>query len=457
MNLAVILAGGLGTRLGAEQPKQFLRIAGRMVLEHTLDAFQHHPRIDEITVVYPPGYRYLVARACGDAGYDKVQCLLPGGGERYLSTLAALRAYTDDDIRVLIHDAVRPFISAAVIDSCLDRLAEFNAVDTAIRASDTIIEVDDDEMITSVPERRNMRIGQTPQGFHLGTLREAYNRALHDPNFYTTDDCGVVVRYMPEVPVSVVGGEAENQKITYRQDLPLFDRLYQVRTARLSKREVMPSARQQLTGRVLVIFGGHTGIGAATAALCHSYGARVYPFSLSRDGIDVADPAAVASALEQVRAQAGQIDGVINTAAVFTHKPFIDMSQVEIDRGITTNFVANTVVARAAFPYLGVTGGQLLLFTSSAHTRGRAGYSIYSATKAAVVNFAQAVAEEWHDAGVRVNCINPERTRTPLRQETFGLEPEGTLIEPEEVACVAVSVLGSDFSGQVVDVRVADP
>lgn len=80
-------------------------------------------------------------------------------------------------------------------------------------------------------------------------------------------------------------------------------------------------------------------------------------------------------------------------------------------------------------------------------------YSIYSATKAAIVNFVQAIAEEWYGFGIRINCINPERTKTPMRIQNFGNEPEGTLLPAEDVAIVSLNTVFSASTGEVIDVR----
>ena len=97
--------------------------------------------------------------------------------------------------------------------------------------------------------------------------------------------------------------------------------------------------------------------------------------------------------------------------------------------------------------------GQILHFTSSSYTRGRANYALYSSTKSAVVNFVQAIAEEWQKDGIRINCINPQRTKTPMRTSNFGIEPEGTLLKSEDVAEISLKTLLSDFSGEVVDIK----
>ena len=118
---------------------------------------------------------------------------------------------------------------------------------------------------------------------------------------------------------------------------------------------------------------------------------------------------------------------------------------------------ADPGIAQVFFPHLHVTGGSLLLFTSSSYTRGRSGYSLYSSAKAAVVNLTQALADEWADSGVRVNCVNPERTGTPMRTKAFGAEPADSLLDSRSVAKSSLDVLLSDGTGHVLDLRKLDP
>jgi 2-C-methyl-D-erythritol 4-phosphate cytidylyltransferase len=107
-------------------------------------------------------------------------------------------------------------------------------------------------------------------------------------------------------------------------------------------------------------------------------------------------------------------------------------------------------VVQAGIPYLRATKGAILLFASSSYTRGRALYAVYSSTKAAIVNFVQAVSEELFHDQVRINTINPERTATSMRLANFGREPEATLLSAERVAEVALKTLLSDLTGQVI-------
>jgi ribitol-5-phosphate 2-dehydrogenase (NADP+) / D-ribitol-5-phosphate cytidylyltransferase len=144
---------------------------------------------------------------------------------------------------------------------------------------------------------------------------------------------------------------------------------------------------------------------------------------------------------------------VVVTAGVLRMGALAEMDEQTIEQMFQVNLMAPVTIARQALPYLRQTRGQLLLYTSSSYTRGRARYALYSATKAAVVNLTQALADEWSELGVRVNCVNPERTATPMRTRAFGEEPEHTLLAADTVARVSLDVLLSGLTGQVVDVR----
>lgn len=225
MNVAVLLAGGSGRRMGGPEPKQFIEIAGRTILEHSIRAFHQHPDIDEIVII---SHADFIDRVNAIAlPYKKVRHIVAGGKERYDSTLAAINIYKDvpessrQSIRILIHDAVRPLVSERIISDCLSALGKYRAVDVAIPCTDTIVEIDTAGHICRIPQRQFLRNVQTPQCFHLETIAQAYAIGLQDPNFITTDDCGVVHKYLPTEPIFVVEGETTNIKITYPEDLIL--------------------------------------------------------------------------------------------------------------------------------------------------------------------------------------------------------------------------------------------
>lgn len=448
-NIAIILAGGVGSRLGMSTPKQFFKVAGKMVVEHTIDVFERNQHIDEIAIVSNPAlvadFENIVLRN----KWRKVKKILKGGPERYYSSLSAITAYQNEDANLIFHDAVRPLVSQRIIDDVVEALATHRAVNVAVPSADTIIEVEGD-FITNIPDRSRLRRGQTPQAFDRQLIAEAYDKALQDPNFRTTDDCGVVRTYVPEEPIYVVRGEESNMKLTYREDTYMMDKLFQLKSTEPNDVQIGEST---FCGKVAVVFGGSYGIGKNIVEMLEQSGAHVHSFSRSATHTDVGDDNQVAQALATVEQKEGHIDYVINTAGVLNREPLASMDYNTILKAVQTNYMGTVNVALRARPYLQRTRGKLIFFTSSSYTRGRAFYSIYSSTKAAIVNFVQAVAQEWDADGISINCINPERTKTPMRQQNFGVEPDETLLMPERVAEATLRTLLTDCTGQVIDVR----
>ena len=453
-NIAVILAGGTGQRLGDSVPKQFLKVAGKKIIEHTLDVFQNHPQIDEIVAVSNPNFLSDVENIVIKNSYTKLKRILQGGKERYHSSLAAINAYDGDkELNLIFHDAVRPLVNDRIISDCIQALEKYNAVDVAIKTTDTIIQVNE-KYITGIPTRENLRNGQTPQAFKLSTIKKAYTLALQDPDFKTTDDCGVVYKYLPDEPVYVVKGEQFNMKLTYKEDLFLLDKLFQLKSVAQQNETVTPKAQLGLANSVIVVFGGSYGIGLDIVNICNCHGAHIYSFSRSENGVDVANNLLVAKALKEVYEKEGRIDAVVNTAGILDKEPLVNMSYEDICKSININYLGAVIVAKESYPYLKDSKGALLLFTSSSYTRGRSLYSLYSSSKAAIVNFVQALSEEWYDCGIRVNCINPERTKTPMRTKNFGMEPDDSLLKSNVVAAVSVNSLFSSMTGEVIDVKI---
>lgn len=456
-NVAVILAGGVGARVGLDIPKQLIKIAGKSILEHTIATFNDHEAVDEVIVMMAAGHLDAVHAMLRGGLYPKVSQVLEGADTRNGTTLRALAAVGEDDAKVLFHDAVRPLVSDRIITECFAALDQYDAVDVAIPSADTIIEVDDEDVIRAIPPRSHLRRGQTPQAFRASTIRAAYAVAADDPDFVATDDCTVVLRYSPEVPIGVVAGEERNMKVTEPIDVYIADKLFQLTSQNLPAAHSDEEYSAVLGGRTMVVFGGSYGIGADIADLAESYGARVFRFSRSGTGTHVERRDDVESALASVVAETGSVDYVVNTAGVLTMGDLNDTTEETIYSSLDVNYLAPIFIAQAAYPLLASSGGSLLLFTSSSYTRGRKGYSLYSSAKAAVVNLTQALADEWSGSGVRINCINPERTGTPMRTNAFGAEDPASLLESEAVAKASLDVLTSPNTGAIVDIRRLDP
>ncbi len=458
-SIGVVLAGGTGARVGLSIPKQLLKVAGKTVLQHTVEAMADAPELDEIFILMHPDY-LDEARAIA-ATNPKVTRVLPGGDSRNATTRAALQALDGypDETKVMFHDAVRPFLEHRIITECVDALDSYGAVDVAIPSADTIIEVNDQREIVDIPNRAALRRGQTPQAFRLGVIRRAYELAwAENPNLSGPDDCSVVLKWLPEERITVVEGSDQNMKITQPIDVFVADKLFQIGSSAAPAPGDAAAYAEKLAGRVIVVLGGSYGIGADIVRLARGSGATVHSFSRSETGTHVEVVAEVEEALKTAHDESGRIDAVVVTAGVLNRGRLNEVGMDDILGGIQVNYIAPVVAARSAFGYLKETGGHLLLFTSSSYTRGRADYSIYSSSKAAVVNLTQALADEWSQDGIKVNCINPERTATPMRTKAFGVEPDGSLLSSVAVALTSLDViLSDDLTGQVVDVRQVTP
>lgn len=443
-NYAIILASGVGSRYGHELPKQFAKVAGKTVLEHTIDIFQRADNIDNIILVITPEYRHLGEQILLKNSYSKVSHLLNGGATRKDSSGIGISAITDKEANVIIHDCARPFLSQRIIDDCIKALDKHSAIDVAVPATDTIIETNDN-FITNIPERAKLMCGQTPQCFKLSIIKKAHELAKNDQNF--TDDCGLILKYNL-ADVYIVRGDMDNIKITYPGDIFMADKIFQSRHMELPQDIDL----EQLNGKVIALFGGTSGIGAGMKTMADTYGAKTYVFS-RRTGGDITKYQDIKNFLTDINDKEKRIDYVVNSAGVLNIGKLVDRNIEDIFNEINVNYTGNINVAKASIPYLLKSKGGLLLFTSSSYTRGCALYSTYSSSKAAVVNLTQALAEELYDTGVRVNVINPERTATPMRFNAFGYEPPETLLSAKKAAAISLKTLLANITGQVIDAK----
>jgi 2-C-methyl-D-erythritol 4-phosphate cytidylyltransferase len=229
LTIAAVLAGGTGARMGADVPKQLLEVAGKPILRHTLEAFEAAPAVDRIVLVMAAGHHEAAWTIAKTANVTKLSAVIEGGATRAASSLAAVRwalalPGAGPDSRILLHDAARMLVTGRIIADVAAALDEHRAVTAAVPSSDTVVAVEDDR-ITAVPDRARLRRVQTPQGFHLGLIAEAHAEAAADPGFTPTDDCSVVLRFRPDVPVRTVAGSERNLKVTGPDDLAVAEAL----------------------------------------------------------------------------------------------------------------------------------------------------------------------------------------------------------------------------------------
>jgi len=450
---AIVLAGGDGNRFGGEMPKQFVRLAGEPILLRTLRRFGV-ARIDRVVVVAHPLWLDETGQLVREADLGIDVRVVAGGATRNESTrngLAALAA-ADDDI-VLVHDAVRPLLPLAVIQRSIEPIVSgrADATDTVIPSADTLVIVDGEDVV-EIPDRSRYRRGQTPQTFRVGVLVQAYAAAERAGDLTATDDCSLVLRYVPGVRMLGVAGDELNLKITTRIDMVMADRMLQMSVLVPG---VEPRATSSLAGARLYVIGGTRGIGESIAAQARLLGAQAEIDGTST-GLDIRDHDAVAARMASAAGRLGGLDHVVCTAGVLRIGPLVEMDPATIAEVVGVNLTGSLNVARAAHPYLAASRGSLTLFTSSSFTRGRPNYVPYSASKAAVVNMVQGLADEWAGDGIRVNAMSPERTDTPMRRQAFPGESREGMLVADDVAAATLRLVRSDLTGQVVDVKRSD-
>jgi 2-C-methyl-D-erythritol 4-phosphate cytidylyltransferase len=232
MNIALIVAAGSGSRMGnADKPKQFLPIYGKPLMIHTIEAFEVHDEIDAIVVVTNEAYIDQVKVWCKQYDLGKIKAVVAGGDSRQISVhngLQAVKAISKDpknDI-VLIHDAARPLISQRIITDNIRVCEKYDAVDTVIKASDTIVRSVNEETISDIPARNELYQGQTPQSFKLSLIVDAHEYVKTHAVNNVTDDCKLVLSLGKEV--RLVEGSKQNFKITTFDDLMMLKALLKI-------------------------------------------------------------------------------------------------------------------------------------------------------------------------------------------------------------------------------------
>ena len=221
MVFCAIMAGGIGSRMGnSETPKQYMKLAGKPIIVHTLEKFFVNPEIDDIVVLTPKSWvahtANIIREELGDT--DKVT-VIEGGTTRNDTLCNAVDFFDkkyglDDDSIILTHDAVRPFVTRRIINENIEMTRKYGACDTCVPATDTIVESLDSEVISQIPNRATLWQGQTPQSFNCKKLKALINSLTPEEEEILTDACKIFV--LKGEPVYVVRGEQSNIKITFR-------------------------------------------------------------------------------------------------------------------------------------------------------------------------------------------------------------------------------------------------
>ena len=245
MNIAILFAGGKGTRMGSDIPKQFLEINGKPILVHTAELFQYHEKIDKIYISTIKEYIPYVEELVKTYNLTKVKGVTEGGKTAqdsiYKALLKAKEENAGDSI-VLLHDGVRPYVYSKVIDSNIESVKQYGSAITSFPAYETVMISEDGEKVTGVTKRKETYTGQAPQSFYLKDILEAHEKIRNSPNGYENmvDACTIMRTIGKEV--HLVGGNRGNIKITTPEDVYTFK-------AYLQYKESMEALGLELTGK----------------------------------------------------------------------------------------------------------------------------------------------------------------------------------------------------------------
>jgi len=222
MNVAIIAAAGQGSRMGGKRAKQFLELAGRPIIIHTIQAFEACEAIQEIIVVLPPADVRGFSAIARPYNLGKVRAVVPGGVTRASSVLHGLQALErqDKDI-VAVHDGSRPLVTTAEITRTVQAAEVSGAAILAAPIVDTVKEVRDGVVTATVP-RNDLRRALTPQCFRYEILRQAYEQ-VDELDATLTDESSLVERL--GMPVTVIEGSSRNIKVTRPEDLVIAEAL----------------------------------------------------------------------------------------------------------------------------------------------------------------------------------------------------------------------------------------
>ncbi|MCR4838994.1 MAG: 2-C-methyl-D-erythritol 4-phosphate cytidylyltransferase [Eubacterium sp.] len=231
-NIALIIAGGSGNRMHQDIPKQFLTVNEKPVIVYTLEAFQSHPEIDAIAVVCIAGWEQVLRAYAKQFNITKLQHVIPGGenGQGSIRNgVYALEELYDPDDLVLIHDAIRPMVSAEIIsDNIRVAREEGNAI-TVIPCAEAMMQTEDGHVSVGSYPRDRLKRTQTPQAFRIGELAELHRKALEAGITNSVASCTLMIEMGKQVYFSA--GSEKNIKLTTVEDLDIFKALLAAKRA----------------------------------------------------------------------------------------------------------------------------------------------------------------------------------------------------------------------------------
>lgn len=223
MAVALLTAGGIGSRMHQEIPKQFLTVKNKPIIIYTLEAFQNHPGIDAIIVSCLAGWTEILQAYANQYGITKLKWIVPGGStgqESILNALEELKLHCEEDTTVLIHDGNRCMVDADIISGAIATCEEYGSAIATVPCTEVILKVNEDNSSTNFLERDELKRTQTPHAYPLKKVVWAYEKAKEE-NISCVASCDLMIKLGEKVYFS--NGNPKNIKITTVEDIDTFE------------------------------------------------------------------------------------------------------------------------------------------------------------------------------------------------------------------------------------------
>ena len=429
MTVGIILAGGIGKRFNAKIPKQFMSLNGKMVIQYSIDAMKASGVVDYIVVVTSRGWFEFLSKL------RYVDRIVGGGVQRTDSVYNGLLACPNNTEYVIFHDAGRPFIKKEHIHQCINELKKkkVSYVGTVELVTDALILVDQNNLIQKSIDRDHIRLYQTPEAFDFKCMMKYY--------------ANLTMNYTDIATPLILGGEKGkvilspdiNTKITYARDLTRAEQNikyvdYITRVPKVKNKDIL-------------LLGGSGGIGSEIRNQLEELGANV--FCPTRQEFDLSKFGVVRNS-QWVYPET--FDCIIHCAASYA----LDQEGLiaNYDKIMNVNFRSIVDITEMSLKGLVKPGGNLVFISSTAASKGRSGISIYSASKAALNTFVEAIADTLKEKrDIKVNVIGPAKVATNLQKY---INPKSELIKmmkPRDIAKIIISYVDVAFTGNIVYIK----
>lgn len=225
-NIGLLIAGGSGNRMHQDIPKQFLTVNERPVIVYTLEAFEKHPEIDSIAVVCIEGWEQVLWAYAKQFNISKLKYVIPGGKngqDSIRNGVFELEKHYSSENLVLIHDAIRPMVSAEIISDNIRVAREYGNAITVIPCAEAMMQTEDGLVSTGSYPRDNLKRTQTPQAFRLGDICDLHRKALEAGILNSVASCTLMIEMGKQVYFST--GSEKNVKLTTVEDIDIFKAL----------------------------------------------------------------------------------------------------------------------------------------------------------------------------------------------------------------------------------------